>query len=73
MSAKLMFLERLKHCYGFVELLPYSYRLVVRPSHDEIGEIADGECPNFTVVTVKLLDVLKLNYSVLTLREHSWI
>ena len=70
-SVKLTLVEKLKSCYGFVELLPYSYRLVVRPSHDEIGEIADSECPNFTVVTLKLLDVLKLNYSVLTLREHS--
>jgi hypothetical protein len=33
----------------------------VRPCHDEIGEIADSERPNFAVVAFKLLDVLKLN------------
>ena len=50
------------NCYRFVELLPYSNGLVVRPCHDEIGEIADSECPNFAVVALKLLDILKLNH-----------
>jgi hypothetical protein len=49
------------NCYRFVELLPYSNGLVMRPCHDEIGEIADSECPDFAVVALKLLDVLKLN------------
>ena len=49
------------NCYRFIELLPDSNRLVVRPCHDEIGEIADSECPNFAVMALKLLDVLKLN------------
>ena len=42
----------------------------MRPSHDEIREVADSECPNFTMVTFKPLDVLKLNHLILTLREH---
>ena len=61
MSEKLTSVAVKLDCYRFVELLPYSNGLVVRPCHNEIGEIADGECPNFAVVALELLDVLKLN------------
>ena len=61
MSDKLTSVAVKLSCYRFIELLPYSNGLVVRPCHDEIGKIADSECPNFAVMTLKLLDVLKLN------------
>ncbi len=70
MSDKLTFVARLNY-YGFIKLLPYSNGLVVRPCHNEIGKIADGEGPNFTVVSLKLLNVLKLYHLVLALEEHS--
>ncbi len=70
MSAELTFVAGLS-CYRFVKLLPYSNGFVVRPRHDEIGEVADSECPNLTVVTFKLLDVLELNYLVLILGSAS--
>lgn len=61
MSDKLTSVAVKLNCYRFIELLPYSNGLVVRPCNDEIGEIADSECPNFALVALKLLDVLKLN------------
>lgn len=60
---------KLNH-YRLVKLLPYSNGLVVRPCHDEIGKIADSERPNFAVVALKLLDVLKLNRLGISLREY---
>jgi hypothetical protein len=68
-SVKLTSVAVKVNCYRFVELLPYSNGLVVRPCHDEIGEIADSECPNFAVVALKLLDVLKLNQFGISLTE----
>ena len=46
--------------YRLIELLPDTDRLVMRPSDNELAVVADGESPNLAVVTLQLLDVLKL-------------
>lgn len=46
--------------HRLVRLLPNSERLVVRPSNDEFTVIANRQRPDFAMMTVELLDVLKL-------------
>lgn len=54
------FETRLKS-YRLIKLLPYSYGLVMGPSHHKIGGIANSECPYLAMMPFKLLDILELN------------
>lgn len=45
--------------YRLVKLLPYTNRLVMRASGDELSVIADGQCPNLAMVPLELLNELK--------------
>jgi hypothetical protein len=42
----------------------------MRPSHDEVGEVANSKRPNFTVMTFESLNVLELNRRILALPKH---
>lgn len=45
--------------YRLVKLLPYTNRLVMRASGDELSVIADCQCPNLAMVPLELLNELK--------------
>ena len=50
----------------FVELFPDSNGLVMRACYDEVAKAAGGERPDFALVALQLLNVLKLHDHVST-------
>ena len=46
--------------YRLIQFLPDTDGLVVRAGHDELAGIADSQCPDFSMMSVKFLNVLEL-------------
>lgn len=47
--------------YRVIKLFPDPNRLIVRASHHKVAMMADGKCPDLTMMALQLLYLLKLN------------
>ena len=46
--------------YRLIQFLPDTDGLIVRTGHYELAGIADGQCPDLSMMSVKFLNVLEL-------------